>query len=54
MIAENGIAHRHLLPADGLEEMLQSEHQCVRIIVPEQLASSYAGQLLTSCLVNLL
>jgi len=54
MIAENRIAHRHLLPADGLEEMLQSEHQCVRIIVPEQWASSYAGQLLTSCLVNLL
>ena len=50
----DGIAHRHLLPVDGLEAIPQSEQQHVRIIVSERWASSEAGQLTASCLVNLL
>ncbi len=48
------IANRHLLAADGLQKLLQAEEQSIRIVVTERWASSYAGQLLTSCLVNLL
>jgi hypothetical protein len=48
------IANRHLLAADGLQKLLQAEEQRIRIVVKERWASSYAGQLLTSCLVNLL
>jgi hypothetical protein len=54
MMAGDRIAHRHLLSVDGLEAMPQSEQQRVLIIVSEQWASSNAGQLLTSCLINLL
>ena len=54
MIVGDGIAHRHLLPVDGLDAMLHSEQQYIRIIVSERWASSNAGQLLTSCLINLL
>jgi hypothetical protein len=53
-MAENVIAQRHLLPVDGLELKLRSEGQYVRIIVSDRWANSAAGQLLTSCLVNLL
>lgn len=48
------IGNRHLLAVDELESTMRSELQRVRIIVSEQWASSSAGQLLTSCLVNLL
>lgn len=48
------IAKRHLLAADGLQKVLQAEEQSIRIVVTERWASSYAGQLLMSCLVNLL
>ncbi|MBW8077005.1 MAG: hypothetical protein GJU76_02795, partial [Gallionella sp.] len=48
------IANRHLLPATGLNFTPNSDSQLVRILVPEQWAFSRAGQLLVSCLVNLL
>lgn len=54
MSANDDIANRHLLAADGLESALQSEEQYVRIVVSERWSSSRAGQLLTACLVNLL
>ena len=54
MTIEEEIAQRHLLPVDGLEAKLQFEQQSVRIVVSERWASSKSGQLLTSCLVNLL
>lgn len=50
----DAIAHRHLLAVDGLQRSLQCEGQSIRIVVAEHWASSVAGQLLTSCLVNLL
>ena len=43
------IANRHLLAADGLQKVLQAEGQRIRIVVAERWASSFAGQLLTSC-----
>ena len=54
MTIDEEIAQRHLLAVDGLEPMLQSEQQYVRIVVSERWASSHSGQFLTSCLVNLL
>ena len=54
MSANEDIANRHLLAADGLESTLQSEDQYVRIMISERWSSSRAGQLLTACLVNLL
>ena len=48
------VAHRHLLPADGLQPGLLNGSQFVRLVISEPWASSYAGQLLVSCLVNLL
>lgn len=54
MSANDDIANRHLLAADGLKSTLQCEEQYVRIIVSERWSSSHAGQLLTTCLVNLL
>jgi hypothetical protein len=48
------IANRHLLAADGLQKSLQAEEQRIRIVVAERWAWSWGGQLLTSCLVNLL
>ena len=54
MSANDDIANRHLLAADGLASTLQSEEQFVRIVVSERWSSSRAGQLLTACLVNLL
>src|SRR5580692_11077909 len=48
------IANRHLLAADGLQKVLQAEGQRIRVVVAERWASSFAGQLLTSALVNLL
>jgi hypothetical protein len=52
MSIQDDIANRHLLPADGLNAMPQSESQFVRIVVPEEWAHSRAGQLLVCCLVN--
>ena len=54
MSANEDIANRHLLAADGLESTLQSEDQYVRIMISERWSSSRSGQLLTACLVNLL
>jgi ThiF family len=48
------IGNRHLLAVDELQSTMRSEHQHVRIVVSEQWALSFAGQLLASCLVNLL
>lgn len=48
------IANRHLLAVDGLQVSPRVEEQRIRIVVAESWASSHAGQLLTSCLVNLL
>jgi hypothetical protein len=54
MTIDEEIAQRHLLAVDGLEPLLRSEQQYVRIVVSERWASSHSGQFLTSCLVNLL
>lgn len=48
------IAKRHLLAVEGLQNPLQAQEKKIRIVVAESWASSHAGQLLTSCLVNLL
>jgi hypothetical protein len=48
------IANRHLLAVDGLQISPRTEEQRIRIVVADGWASSHAGQLLTSCLVNLL
>ncbi|SFJ35577.1 ThiF family adenylyltransferase [Bradyrhizobium sp. Gha] len=48
------IANRHLLQAEGLAEKPMHPAQRVRIVVANKWAASRAGQLLTSCLVNLL
>lgn len=50
----DGIANRHLLASDGLQDSGQAEEQSIRIVVADRWASSLAGQLLASCLVNLL
>ncbi len=54
MTIRDQIAQRHLLPAAGLEPTIKSPAQYVRIIVSEHWAASTSGQLITSCLVNLL
>jgi len=54
MMAANDISNRHLLPADGLEDVPEGQEQSVRIVVAKSWAASTAGQLLVSCLVNLL
>ncbi|HJU08320.1 MAG TPA: ThiF family adenylyltransferase [Rhodanobacteraceae bacterium] len=48
------IGDRHLRPADGLSHMLQPDAQSVRIVVADEWGSSRSGQLLVTCLVNLL
>lgn len=48
------IANRHLLQVEGLAEKPMHPAQRVRIVVAKEWAASRAGQLLTSCLVNLL
>ena len=48
------IANRHLLNAEGLAEKPLHAAQRVRIVVAKEWAASCAGQLLVSCLVNLL
>lgn len=48
------MARRHLLPVDGLELEPQRGPQFLRIVVADRWAASRAGQLLASCLVNLL
>jgi len=54
-VKENrGVADRHLLPVGSLHDTIRADQQFVRIIVCERWALSKAGQLLTSCLVNLL
>ncbi|MCK1682189.1 ThiF family adenylyltransferase [Bradyrhizobium sp. 147] len=46
--------NRHLLKVDGLAEEPVHSAQCVRIVVDERWAASRSGQLLASCLLNLL
>ena len=48
------ISNRHLLKVDGLEDKPLHTSRRVRIVVSELWAKSRAGQLLASCLVNLL
>lgn len=48
------IGDRHLLAIDGLEEAEKAKGLNIRIVVSERWAASGAGQLLASCLVNLL
>lgn len=48
------IANRHVLPVEGLSRSRQDEPLSVRIVVSAQWAASRAGQLLVSCLANLL
>jgi hypothetical protein len=48
------IANRHLLPANGLADAADPKALSVRIVVNDNWGASIAGQLLVSCLVNLL
>ena len=48
------IGDRHLLPAQGCQDAVGTNPQLIRIVVADNWAVSYAGQLLVSCLVNLL
>jgi molybdopterin/thiamine biosynthesis adenylyltransferase len=50
----NDIAHRHLLPANGIADAAGLKTFSVRVIVDNDWAASVAGQLLVSSLVNLL
>ncbi|MDA9440581.1 hypothetical protein XH98_15980 [Bradyrhizobium sp. CCBAU 51745] len=54
MTMTSTIADRHLLKVDGLAEKPLHTAQRVRIVVDGPWAASRSGQLLTSCLVNLL
>jgi hypothetical protein len=54
MTRTDGISNRHLLQAEGLAEKPLHLAQQIRIVVSDEWASSRAGQLLASCLVNLL
>ena len=54
MSAGDDIGNRHRLPADGLAASQLHEAQSVRICISRSWAASHAGQLLLSCLVNLL
>jgi molybdopterin/thiamine biosynthesis adenylyltransferase len=53
-VSRMDISNRHLLAVDGLQEKPLHTAQRIRIIVAESWARSQAGQLLVSCLVNLL
>ena len=48
------IGHRHLLGTDALPSTPTLQNQFVRIVVSDDWAITVAGQLLTTCLVNLL
>jgi hypothetical protein len=54
MIAPDTLANRHSLAVDGLSASTDSKVQSVRIVVDEGWGASRGGQLLVSCLVNLL
>jgi hypothetical protein len=54
MVIDPGIGSRHLLGTDGLLSDPNSRHSSVRIIVEQAWANSVAGQLIATCLVNLL
>jgi hypothetical protein len=48
------VSDRHLRPAEGLQPSAQQGLQWVRIVVSRRWSASHSGQMLTSCLVNLL
>jgi hypothetical protein len=54
MVIDPIIGRRHLLGTDGLLSDPNSRHSSVRIIVEHAWANSVAGQLIATCLVNLL
>jgi hypothetical protein len=54
MTAAADVANRHLLQAEVLQEKPVHPGQRIRIVVGNEWAKSRAGQLLASCLVNLL
>lgn len=55
MSAETGITNRHLLHASGVVDATEAVTKLfVRVVVAEEWSRSIAGQLLVSCLVNLL
>jgi hypothetical protein len=53
-VKASSIGNRHWLAVEGLDDTSRNEEQRVRVVVADGWASSCAGQLLTSCLVNLL
>src|ERR1700722_13723947 len=53
MSSPDEVAHRHLLAVDGLATE-EGDAQHVRVVMDDAWAASCAGQLLASCLVNLL
>jgi len=54
MTVNSSIGSRHLMPSTYLKDAADSTASTVHIIVSADWATSTAGQLLTSCLVNLL
>jgi hypothetical protein len=55
MSVETGLASRHLLPASGVADATETVKKLfVRVVVADEWSGSIAGQLLVSCLVNLL
>jgi molybdopterin/thiamine biosynthesis adenylyltransferase len=55
MSIETGIASRHLLPASGVTDAAEAGKKLfVRVVVSDAWSGSVAGQLLVSCLANLL
>lgn len=48
------IASRHLLPIEGMQDVASVRAQSVQIVIHNEWATSIGGQLLASCLVNLL
>lgn len=54
MTVADDLAHRHLLSAEGLREVAPIDAALVRVVIDAAWAGTRAGQLLASCLVNLL
>ncbi|HZV07007.1 MAG TPA: ThiF family adenylyltransferase [Gemmataceae bacterium] len=54
MSVTGDIANRHMLPASGLADASKSDMVSVRVVVDDVWARSISGQLLASCLINLL
>lgn len=54
MTASDPLAQRHFLAASGLRPASDVRHLMISIIIPPEVVATAPGQLLSSCLVNLL